>query len=589
MNKLFLYAAIIIIIGFFCTACKKNFSEESFTETINPTIPDFTTQINASVNGFITDENGNAVAGATIKGGLATVTSDQFGYFKIYTAAFAKTAGFVQVTKPGYFTGYRTFLPIEGKQTFIRLQLIPKTNAGNIDAATGGTVTTADGAKITLSANAVVTAATNTAYTGTVNVAAHWLNPSEVKKTQLTMPGDLRGIDSLGYLKVLVTYGMLAVELTGSAGELLQIAPGKKASLRFPIPTALSATAPASINLWYFDETKGLWKQEGNAVKNGNSYDGNVSHFSYWNCDVGMPLVNFTIQIVNTTLNPLSNVPVAVSISGQPLPARIAYTDTSGIVTGMVPANSNLLIEIISPCNERITINTVSTANDPVDLGTVPITLNQYGAVLEGAVTKCNGSPVTDGYVLVGGFGLNSIIEINNGFFSAAAIICPGDNSAIIAYDRETSQQSDVRNITLSTGTNNIGNLQACTASGTDSISITLSNGGRYIYTLPQYLFGGNFYFSNDSTAINAIDLLNGNQQKVQFSFTGPAMTGLYPLSGNSLSSEVGTFLFTDNVFVNVTSYGLIGQYITGSFTGHPFGWPPDFTCTVRFHIQRDQ
>jgi hypothetical protein len=190
---------------------------------------------------------------------------------------------------------------------------------------------------------------------------------------------------------------------------------------------------------------------------------------------------------------------------------------------------------------------------------------------------------------MIGGTGNNSIINITNGVFAAAGTVCPGANAVLVAYDRETSQQSNLHNITLSSGTNTAGELQACTNSGTDSISITLSNGTHFIYTLPQYLFGGNFYFLNDSTAINAIDLLNGNQQKVQFSFTGAATTGLYPLSNNSFSSEVGTFLFTDNVFVNITSYGLVGQYITGSFTGSLFGWPAGTTCTVKFHIQRDQ
>jgi hypothetical protein len=196
---------------------------------------------------------------------------------------------------------------------------------------------------------------------------------------------------------------------------------------------------------------------------------------------------------------------------------------------------------------------------------------------------------VTDGYVLIAGFGSNSIINVNNGVFSAAGAICPGANAVFIAYDRETSLQSDLHNITLATGTNNTGELHACTNNTTDSISITFSDGWHNNYTLPQYLFGGNFYFSNDSTSINAIDLLNGSQQKVQFSFTGPATPGLHPLRPGLVFTEVGTVLFPDDVFVNITSYGLVGEYITGSFTGTPFSWPVGSFCTVKFHIQRDQ
>ncbi len=55
---------------------------------------------------------------------------------------------------------------------------------------------------------------------------------------------------------------MAAVELTGTSGELLQIATGKKATLTLSIPSSLAASAPATIPLWFFDEAKGLWKEE---------------------------------------------------------------------------------------------------------------------------------------------------------------------------------------------------------------------------------------------------------------------------------------------------------------------------------------
>jgi hypothetical protein len=340
----------LLMLAFFaCTfilcGCKKNSVEEIYTPIVKPAIPDFSTLVNASVNGFITDENGNAITGASIKGGTVTAVTDEYGYFKISNTGFAKSAGFIEVNKTGYFTGYRTFLPAEGKETFIRLQLIPKTTAGTIEAATGGAISITGGATVTLPANAIVIASNNAAYPGLVNVAVHWFNPSEMQTTALTMPGNLTGVDSAGYLNVLQTFGMLAVELTGSNGELLQIASGKKASLHFPLPSSLQSIAPAYIPLWHFDETKAVWRQEGHAIKNGNSYEGEVSHFSYWNCDAGFALVNFTAQLVDTSLRPLVNVPVSVTANNLPNISRTAYTDTNGIVTGLVPASSHLILK----------------------------------------------------------------------------------------------------------------------------------------------------------------------------------------------------------------------------------------------------
>jgi hypothetical protein len=48
----------------------------------------------------------------------------------------------------------------------------------------------------------------------------------------------LRGIDSSGNLKILETFGMLAVTLTEGGGQKLQRAPGKTAELTLPIPAA---------------------------------------------------------------------------------------------------------------------------------------------------------------------------------------------------------------------------------------------------------------------------------------------------------------------------------------------------------------
>ncbi|MBL0200667.1 MAG: hypothetical protein IPP81_11130 [Chitinophagaceae bacterium] len=102
-----------------------------------------------------------------------------------------------------------------------------------MNAASGGTVTLANGLSIKLPVGGIVNAATNATYTGTVNVAAYWINPTAADLNQI-MPGDLRGINTEGTLKLLQTFGMAAVELTGASGELLQIANGQKQHLLYP-------------------------------------------------------------------------------------------------------------------------------------------------------------------------------------------------------------------------------------------------------------------------------------------------------------------------------------------------------------------
>jgi len=590
MRKLLPLSLIILSVTFLLNGCKKNSVEEQYTETVNPVIPDLTTPVSASVIGFITDENGNALIDASVKAGTVTVITDKYGYFKISNTAFAKSAGFIEVTKPGFFTGYRTFIPREGKEVFINLRLITKTIAGTVDAATGGTVNTLDGAAVSLPSNAVVIASNNTAYSGTVTVSAHWLNPADMQTTQQTMPGDLRGIDQSGYLNALVTYGMLAVELTGDAGEKLQIANGKKASLSFPIPSSLQGTAPNTIPLWYFDETNGLWKEDGLALKNGSNYQGDVSHFTFWNCDAPCPLVNFTVQLLNSELKPLSNVGVTIEISGLPNSARGNYTDTNGIVTGMIPANSNLVINVISVCNTTVYSKNITTTHSDVNLGSINIDMQQNSASIKGTVKKCNGLAVTNGYVIVMSGSNNKVVEIQNGTFNSTVVICSNVVSHVVAVDRETSQQSSVTDVTLTAGSNDLGSISACAVPTSESITYVLDGVSKTL-SLPQYMFGATHDFTGDGTTfINALDLLNGSTEAFFFVFSGQAVTGTLFITGVLRINGQQYSYVAGPPDIIITNYGLIGEYISGSFNVEVLnstdGSAHIVTCT--FNVKRD-
>jgi hypothetical protein len=217
---------ICTIVLFF--SCQKDISFEN-GGGINT--PDPSVKISSSVSGFVTDENDVAVMGATVQFGTTNITTDKYGYFEAKNVQVVKDAALVTVNKTGYFKGIKTYIAKEGKAAFFRIKLIPKTTAGNISASLGGTVTLANGLSIKLPAGAVVNAATNTAYTGNINVAAYWINPEAADLNEI-MPGDLRGINTAGSVKLLQTYGMAAVELTGASGELLQIARVKKQHLQ---------------------------------------------------------------------------------------------------------------------------------------------------------------------------------------------------------------------------------------------------------------------------------------------------------------------------------------------------------------------
>ena len=92
---------------------------------------------------------------------------------------------------------------------------------------------------------------------------------------------------------------MMAVELQGASGESLNIAEGSTATLTFPIPQEILGNAPAEIPLWSFNENLGLWVEESVASLQGSNYVGEVSHFSFWNCDAPFELVELSFQLVD--------------------------------------------------------------------------------------------------------------------------------------------------------------------------------------------------------------------------------------------------------------------------------------------------
>jgi hypothetical protein len=199
-------------------SCQKDLSLEDGGTVVTP--PYLSTKVSSSVSGFVTDENDSAVKGASVQFGTTNITTDKYGYFEAKNVQVVKEAAVVTVSKPGYFKGIKTYIAKEGKAAFFRIKLIPKTLAGTISATSGGTVTLVNGLSIKLPAGGIVNAATNTAYTGTVNIAAYWINPTAADLNKI-MPGDLRGINTEGSLKLLQTFGMAAVELTGKKRHLL--------------------------------------------------------------------------------------------------------------------------------------------------------------------------------------------------------------------------------------------------------------------------------------------------------------------------------------------------------------------------------
>ena len=262
------------------------------------------------------------------------------------------------------------------------------------------------------------------------------------------MPGNLTGLTTDNEQKILQTYGMIAVELEGSGGEKLNLAPGKPATITLPIPSSLQASAPATIPLWYFNDSLGIWKEEGTAAKQGNNYVGSVSHFSFWNCDVPANFINLKIILKNQNQELLPGYRVLL-INKQTNSHAYGHTDSSGAVNGPVPINTPIEMVVYNKCGTELYKQTIGPFTADTDLGIVSVTTPTAASItVSGAVVACNQSPVTNGFVdfVLDGIGYRA--AINNGNFSITIQRCSATaaDMYIIPTDAEASQQGQCVN-----------------------------------------------------------------------------------------------------------------------------------------------
>jgi uncharacterized protein (TIGR02145 family) len=331
-----------------------------------------------------------------------STTTDQYGVFLLDGISAFEDLAHVTVEKEGFFTGSRSFVPGEnaaGSISYAYITLLRKNLAGMVDGASGGIVAL-EGVTIAFPAGGFVK--NGQPYTGAVSVFLNHIDPTS-GELQAQMPGMLMGVmDNVPQL--MLSYGMVGVELTDANGQAVQLAPGSPATIRFPVMSGQLSNAPATIPLWWFDDALGYWMQEGEASLVGNEYVGEVAHFSWWNCDVPGDFVQLSGQVLDVDAGlALANAEVVVIT--QTMGTGTTYTNGLGHFTGLVPIGQELTVRVFLPCEAQGGPSLVHesvigpfTANASISIA--PDT--PWTSLVMGTVLDCDGTPVQEGYVLVG-------------------------------------------------------------------------------------------------------------------------------------------------------------------------------------------
>ena len=449
------YTYLILALSFLMFSCQREEMDHQNQQQVESTDPML--KVEGSVVGTVVDSEGQAVVEAIVTLGNLTQITNEFGNFIFKDQELYADGTYIMVDKQGYFPGSRRFNAIENEQNNIKIRLIEKVEQGNFPVGSAQDVDLAT-AKVSFPSGDY-TFADGSSYSGNVHVFGKYLDPTKAETFE-EMPGDLVGVDSEGTLNALATFGMLAVELESDNGEKINLPEGKTATIRMEVPDELRAVAPSSIPLWHFDESKGVWLEEGEATLENGVYVGDVSHFSFWNCDYPLPIVNIN-GVVSLNGRASSGLKVVVTDQSTGF-TGCGITSAGGSYAGAVPEGVNLGIQVFDICGDLLYEDEIGPYYEDTTVEPIDISTSLGLVLLTGVVTNCTGDPMDDSVVVIdyGPTTLTFICE-DDGSFEIVSPSCLNGEVEAYGIDITNALVSPVAQIDISQN-QNIGTLIAC-------------------------------------------------------------------------------------------------------------------------------
>ncbi len=579
-NALIMALAMSIIL---CSCHKdSSFTEINESERTGDVVINILT-IEGEVSGIVYDEDNQGLVNTTISINGQEQLTDENGTFYFPEAQLNGQGTYITAEKDGYILGSDFIYPGDGLNSSY-IQLLKLSQDISFQAEAGGTIQIERGGSIEFNPNSITSAFGET-YTGTVNVTAKRLATDDLRLED-KMPGDLLGRNASNQEVVLATLGMVAVELRGENGEELNLMEGSTATINFPITEQDQAFAPEQIPLWYFDEIKGLWVEEGSATKVGNNYVGDVAHFSFWNCDVPYDLITFCVHISNDHGTPADDVNVTICTNG--LGSRSGRPQR-GELRGKIPKDEILEIKIFgnSECGDLLYQQEIGPFSEDVKLD--PIQLDSGNKfTLNGTIT-CAGEAVSNGQVIIRGDNFIDLVSADeNGQFTHST--CSSNILEIYAKNLDTGEGSLTQEVSFTEANPELDvSFVTCTdcsfevevafdnATPCDELvtaSLNVSGNGTYTLNWNDGSQGESFSISQGEYSVTVIEA--GTECEQVIAFTAPTDFSYLDLTIEMEETDCDTGLggLTAVVSNGVAPY----TYAWADESGQSLGTNPDIS-----------
>jgi hypothetical protein len=553
LNIVFVSAVLIL------SGCKKDSDSSSGPSNNNNN----EAKVTVSVTGTVVDENNNPISGATVNAYGTTTTTSNLGVYSFKDISVTKDRFFIKVSKSGYFDQSRAEKTGSDSTITLNFKLMSSAATHTVSANDGGVAELENGSKVKLSANSVVKE-DGSAYTGTVNMSVKYLDPTSEDFASVIPGGDMSAVRTDNSSTTLYSYGVMRVNLSGNSGEKLQLGSGKTSEITMDIPASMVASAPATIPLWYFDETLGMWKEEGTATKQGDKYVGTVKHFTDWNCDV--PGDNATVKgrVVDCKGRPFPGVVVRTGQSS-------TVSDANGYFERRVPTGVPFTVKAEASQNaglESQTVNVPALSKDQkYDVGN----LNMPCPALVKGNLKFNGTSKWGIVTLSWNGGSKTDFTDYDGNFK---IIAPANKRATIwvyTFDNQTGSKEIT---TPSEGDSiDVGTIELTGSIAVGDNYFTLNGDGysnkKFTLQVETNILINMYYNPNDNISSGwSYSNTGGDTVTLLISFKGQSLGSADSASLYLILQSKAYFTDYGDIALSVTKYGGIGDLIEGNYSG---------------------
>ena len=437
------------------------------------------------LTGHVHDNNGNPVAGVQVKSGTSTTITDASGFFVFSKIEVVDNRSVVRFSKDGYFDVVRSRTSENGHDWEV---VMCSKNDGDMASSTSyssqsGQQLVAGGMKINMPEDGYMVDKTGKPYTGEVKADMVYLDPNNENFSEMMPGGDMAATRTDGSDALLVSYGMTAVNMTDGAGNKLQLKEGSKAQLTFPIPEGMSDNLPETIPLWSFNESTGLWVEEGSARLEGNVYVGEVTHFSWVNLDIPKERAKVYGYVRDQTGRPVSGLPVTLGQIGS------KETDATGYYECYVPAERAFEIKV-KPAYYGNYKNVFARPVMPLAKGeerAIDIVLPKLYNLKGRIVNQGGGTNIASVWLEYGTAGrkTKSVTSKEDGTFSMH--LPEGYTGTAVVNVRTSDGETVSKQVTIGNADMNIGDIVIMSATGSGGIlNVNLSNGSAVSIQIPN-------------------------------------------------------------------------------------------------------